>query len=65
MDEACRPSLPQPSGRHSGDVADRGTSGAGIRQDFEPLTLPAAPGAVYYFPGMWDWDRRVRLPLVV
>src|SRR5579862_6457711 len=20
--------------------------------------------AVYYFPGMWDWDRGVRLPLV-
>ena len=20
--------------------------------------------AVYYFPGMWDWDRDVRLPLV-
>ena len=48
--------------------------GAGIRQDLEPLSLPATPDldrafrdalAVYYFPGMWDWDRGVRLPLVV
>jgi hypothetical protein len=48
--------------------------GAGTRQDLEPLHRSAAPDldravrdalAVYYFPGMWDWDRRVRLPLVV
>ena len=44
-----------------------------IRQNPEPANSPAAPDldrairdalAVYYFPGMWDWDRRVRLPLV-
>jgi hypothetical protein len=48
--------------------------GAGIRRDLEPLRRPAVPDldravrdalAVYYFPGMWDWDRGVRLPLVV
>ena len=47
--------------------------GARTRQDLEPLR-PALPDldralrdalAVYYFPGMWDWDRGVRLPLVV
>jgi hypothetical protein len=47
--------------------------GAGMRQDLEPVRRPAAPDldrairdalAVYYFPGMWDWDRGVRLPLV-
>jgi hypothetical protein len=47
--------------------------GAAIRQDLEPLRRPAVPDldravrdalAVYYFPGMWDWDRGVRLPLV-
>jgi hypothetical protein len=47
--------------------------GAGNRQDLEPLDRPAHPDldramrdalAVYYFPGMWDWDRSVRLPLV-
>jgi hypothetical protein len=47
--------------------------GAGTRQDLEPLHQPALPDldravrdalAVYYFPGMWDWDRGVRLPLV-
>ena len=47
--------------------------GAGTRQDLEPLYRPALPDldravrdalAVYYFPGMWDWDRGVRLPLV-
>jgi hypothetical protein len=46
---------------------------AGMRQNLEPRNRPAAPDldrairhalAVYYFPGMWDWDRRVRLPLV-
>ena len=48
--------------------------GAGIRQNLEPREPPAAPDldralrdalAVYYYPGMWDWDRAVRLPLVV
>jgi hypothetical protein len=47
---------------------------AANRQDLEPLDRPAHPDldravrdalAVYYFPGMWDWDRGVRLPLVV
>lgn len=47
--------------------------GAGMRQDLEPAHRPAFPDldravrdalAVYYFPGMWDWDRGVRLPLV-
>jgi hypothetical protein len=47
--------------------------GAGIRQNLEPVRRPATPDldravrdalAVYYFPGMWDWDRGVRLPLV-
>jgi hypothetical protein len=47
--------------------------GARTRQDLEPLHRPAFPDldravrdalAVYYFPGMWDWDRGVRLPLV-
>jgi hypothetical protein len=44
-----------------------------MRQDLEPVHRPAVPDldravrdalAVYYFPGMWDWDRGVRLPLV-
>jgi hypothetical protein len=44
-----------------------------MRQDLEPVRRPALPDldravrdalAVYYFPGMWDWDRAVRLPLV-
>jgi len=48
--------------------------GAGTRQNLEPLGRPAVPDldrairdalAVYYFPGMWDWDRGVRLPLVM
>jgi hypothetical protein len=47
--------------------------GASTRQDLEPLQRPALPDldravrdalAIYYFPGMWDWDRGVRLPLV-
>jgi hypothetical protein len=47
--------------------------GAAIRQDLEPRQRPPVPDldravrdalAVYYFPGMWDWDRTVRLPLV-
>jgi hypothetical protein len=46
---------------------------AGMRQNPEPANRPAAPDldrairaalAVYYFPGMWDWDNGVRLPLV-
>jgi hypothetical protein len=48
--------------------------GAGTRQNLEPLQPPASPDldralrdalAIYYYPGMWDWDRRVRLPLAV
>jgi hypothetical protein len=48
--------------------------GAGTRQNLEPLQSAAAPDldralrdalAVYYYPGMWDWDRQVTLPLVV
>jgi hypothetical protein len=47
--------------------------GARMRQDLKPVSRRAVPDldravrdalAVYYFPGMWDWDRRVRLPLV-
>jgi hypothetical protein len=47
---------------------------AGTRQNLEPRQPPAAVDldralrdalAVYYYPGMWDWDRGVRLPLVV
>jgi hypothetical protein len=47
--------------------------GAALRQNLErrqTLTLPDLDRAVrdalavYYFPGMWDWDRTVRLPLV-
>jgi hypothetical protein len=47
--------------------------GSGHRQDLEPVARPGLPDldravrdalAVYYFPGMWDWDRGVRLPLV-
>ncbi|HEY1323165.1 MAG TPA: hypothetical protein VGF32_23105, partial [Streptosporangiaceae bacterium] len=46
---------------------------AGMRPNLEPANPPAAPDldrairdalAVYYFPGMWDWDNGVRLPLV-
>ena len=47
--------------------------GAGLRQNLERRQTPTLPDldravrdalAVYYFPGMWDWDRTVRLPLV-
>jgi hypothetical protein len=47
--------------------------GAGTRRDLEPVRRPALPDldravrdalAIYYFPGMWDWDRGIRLPLV-
>jgi hypothetical protein len=43
------------------------------RQNLEAVGLPAGPDlaaamhaalAVYYFPGMWDWDRGITLPLV-
>ncbi len=46
---------------------------AGPRQNLEAARPPANSGldrafrgalAVYYYPGMWDWDRGVRLPLV-
>jgi hypothetical protein len=48
--------------------------GAGTRQNLELRQPPAAADldraprdalAVYYYPGMWDWDRGVRLPLVI
>jgi hypothetical protein len=47
--------------------------GAATRQNLEPVSPPATGDldralrdalAVYYYPGMWDWDRGVRLPLV-
>jgi hypothetical protein len=47
---------------------------AGPRQNLEAVRPPANGDldrafrdalAVYYYPGMWDWDRGVRLPLVV
>jgi hypothetical protein len=46
---------------------------ARLRRNLEPSSPPPAPDlgravraalAVYYFPGMWDWDRAVTLPLV-
>lgn len=46
---------------------------AGLRQNLEPCGGGAGPDvdravrdalAIYYYPGMWDWDRAVRLPLV-
>jgi hypothetical protein len=48
--------------------------GATLRRDLEPVapTPVAEVGralraalAVYYFPGMWDWDRGIVLPLAV
>ncbi|MFL6189902.1 MAG: hypothetical protein ACJ75E_08630 [Actinomycetes bacterium] len=48
--------------------------GARERHNYEPADGPAAPDlelavrdalAVYYFPGMWDWQRSVVLPLVL
>ena len=48
--------------------------GARERQNYEPDRPAAAPDldlavrealAVYYFPGMWDWQRSVVLPLVL
>jgi hypothetical protein len=38
-------------------------SGAGRRPDLDRAVRDAL--AVYYFPGMWDWDPSVVLPLVV
>jgi hypothetical protein len=47
--------------------------GAALRQNLERRQTPTLPDldravrdalAVYYFPGMWDWDRTIRLPLV-
>ncbi len=47
--------------------------GAALRQNLERRQTTTLPDldravrdalAVYYFPGMWDWDRTVRLPLV-
>ena len=45
--------------------------GSATRQNLEPAATPPDLDravrdalAVYYFPGMWDWDRDVRLPLV-
>jgi hypothetical protein len=48
--------------------------GARERQNLEPVEGVAGPDlelavrdalAVYYFPGMWDWERSVVLPLVL
>jgi len=48
--------------------------GARERQNWEPARPAAVPDldlavrdalAVYYFPGMWDWQRSVVLPLVL
>ena len=47
--------------------------GAQSRRDLEPVGSPVAPKlddalmealAVYYFPGMWQWQRTIVLPLV-
>jgi hypothetical protein len=48
--------------------------GARMRRNLEPVNPAPSPAlhrgvraalAVYYFPGMWDWDRAVTLPLVL
>ena len=48
--------------------------GARCRRNLEAAERPAGPDlaaalrealAVYYFPGMWDWQRSITLPLVV
>jgi len=48
--------------------------GAGVRRGLEPVRLKASHDlgrairqalAVYYFPGMWAWDRGIVLPLVL
>lgn len=47
--------------------------GSGNRQDLEPIPQPGVINraqalrdalAVYYFPGMWEWDRAIVQPLV-
>jgi PD-(D/E)XK nuclease superfamily len=47
---------------------------ARMRRGLEPVAPPAGPDlaaavhaalAVYYFPGMWDWDRTITIPLVL
>jgi hypothetical protein len=47
---------------------------ARIRRNLEPASPPARPDvaralhaalSVYYFPGMWDWDLSMTLPLVL
>ena len=47
--------------------------GASGRRNLEPVDPPRAPDLgralrealdIYYFPGMWDWQRQVTLPLV-
>ena len=46
---------------------------AGMRRNLAPAAPPAGPDlpaalraalAVYYFPGLWDWDRAITMPLV-
>jgi hypothetical protein len=48
--------------------------GARARRNLEPLEQPAPPDLdlairealdIYYFPGMWDWQRHITLPLVL
>ncbi|MBO0820346.1 MAG: hypothetical protein J2P26_05795 [Nocardiopsaceae bacterium] len=48
--------------------------GSRERRNLEPAQPAAGPEMrralqealdIYYFPGMWDWDRSVRLPLVI
>jgi hypothetical protein len=48
--------------------------GSRLRQNWEPVALPAGadPGeavraalAVWYFPGMWEWDRAIVRPLAL
>ena len=47
---------------------------ARMRRGLEPVAPPTGPDlaaavhaalAVYYFPGMWDWDRAITIPLVL
>jgi hypothetical protein len=48
--------------------------GARARQNLEPVGRPHGPDLgqairealdIYYFPGMWDWQRQITLPLVL
>ena len=48
--------------------------GSRVRRNLEPVRAGAGPEVgqaigdaldIYYFPGMWDWDRAVTLPLVI